>query len=442
MNLSTFLGHFHPIMVHLPIGFMVLALVIQVLSKRPGFENVSIVNRFIVLLTALSAGMACLLGWLLSISGDYDYHVLSRHQWGGIAFALLSLFLWLVYPLLDGKKLLGSLLFANIAMIYIGHQGGSLTHGEDYLSVQKLFEKPVAMPTDIKEVDLYTHVVQPIFENNCYQCHRSGKKKGDLVMTSLKELIQGGKNGSSIVEGQAVKSELYRRITLDPSHKEFMPTDGKTPLSLEEVEAIEIWINSGAKEGKKVSTLNLNTNQENVIARLAGLKSINEKGTSQEDEYIQITGTLTAEQIEKLRAEGFGVRVMLNKPTILDVSTLEFQKLDRQVVLKKLSLLNEVATHILWLNLSKLDLKNDDLKLFKGLKNLEKLNLSSNSELSDVADFIQNMEYLKTLNLYETNISKVTLPKILKNHQNLKLYLGKTNIMVSDTIGIQNEIVL
>ncbi len=48
------------------------------------------------------------------------------------------------------------------------------------------------------------------------------------------------------------ESELYRRITLDPGHEDFMPTDGKTPLTKSETEMIRWWIeNADAQRRKK-----------------------------------------------------------------------------------------------------------------------------------------------------------------------------------------------
>jgi hypothetical protein len=75
-------------------------------------------------------------------------------------------------------------------------------------------------------------------------------------MKTLADLQKGGKNGAAIVAGSLNESELYKRITLDPEHEDYMPSDGKTPLTKSEVEIIQWWIEKGmAVNGKKLSEL-------------------------------------------------------------------------------------------------------------------------------------------------------------------------------------------
>ncbi len=51
-------------------------------------------------------------------------------------------------------------------------------------------------------------------------------------------------------------SELYKRITLDPVHEDFMPADGKPRLTKTETEIIRWWIaEAGAVTGKAVKDL-------------------------------------------------------------------------------------------------------------------------------------------------------------------------------------------
>ena len=91
--------------------------------------------------------------------------------------------------------------------------------------------------------------------------------KGELFMNTFNDLLKGGKNGPAIVAGSLSKSELYKRITLDPEHEDFMPTDGKTPLTQVEVEIIKWWIEKGkAVNGKKLSELKYTQKIKPIIA--------------------------------------------------------------------------------------------------------------------------------------------------------------------------------
>ena len=74
-------------------------------------------------------------------------------------------------------------------------------------------------------------------------------------MDGYEYLLGGGDSGPSIEPGDAARSELYRRITLPHDDEEFMPTDGKKPLTAEETKWIEQWINAGASPDAPLSEL-------------------------------------------------------------------------------------------------------------------------------------------------------------------------------------------
>jgi WD40 repeat protein len=95
-------------------------------------------------------------------------------------------------------------------------------------------DKPVSFYGDIR----------PIFNANCNACHKPEKTKGDLDMTTHAALMKGGKHGSTVVPGDAAKSELLKMIT-GPEPE--MPEDGD-PLKPEQVSLIERWIKEGAKD--------------------------------------------------------------------------------------------------------------------------------------------------------------------------------------------------
>ena len=73
-ELQPFIGRFHPLLVHLPIGFLLLAGVVEVLSRLKRFEDAGISRLMPTLLAlcVLSTGGAIVTGTLLSWSGEYD----------------------------------------------------------------------------------------------------------------------------------------------------------------------------------------------------------------------------------------------------------------------------------------------------------------------------------------------------------------------------------
>ena len=88
------MGRFHPLIVHLPIGILLLNAVFVLLSKTKRFNYLSATIRITLLLGALSAVAACVTGWLLSENGDYASDTLDYHKWLGIAVATASVLLY------------------------------------------------------------------------------------------------------------------------------------------------------------------------------------------------------------------------------------------------------------------------------------------------------------------------------------------------------------
>jgi uncharacterized membrane protein len=73
MEWESFIGRFHPLMVHLPIGIFILGYIFEVLL-RLNFQNL-IVSRKVVVFTYilgfLTGLVAAITGWFLSFSDDY-----------------------------------------------------------------------------------------------------------------------------------------------------------------------------------------------------------------------------------------------------------------------------------------------------------------------------------------------------------------------------------
>lgn len=96
---------------------------------------------------------------------------------------------------------------------------------------------------DEKTVSYYRDVV-PVFKRNCNACHRPGKTKGQLDLTTFTALTKGGKHGEAVKAGDAQGSRLWQNISGDEPE---MPSEGD-PLTKEEVAIIERWIAQGAKD--------------------------------------------------------------------------------------------------------------------------------------------------------------------------------------------------
>ncbi len=196
-DITTFFGRMHPLVVHLPIGFLVLAALLDWASYWPTYRNVQAAVPLALLAGAVSAVVACVLGWLLSTTGDYAPILLDNHKYSGIALAGVTLVLYaLTTPIGTRYRVLPrkifSIAFVGVLglMSYVGHQGSSLTHGSDYLSLATLTKTERPKPASIEQVFVFEDVVQPLLEKRCVQCHGAGKLKGQSPPGSARRFAE------------------------------------------------------------------------------------------------------------------------------------------------------------------------------------------------------------------------------------------------------------
>ena len=249
---QQFLGRFHPLAVHLPIGLLLLVPVLEIAgASRPALREAA---GFVLTVAFLACLGALTLGYLLAYgSGDAGVTV-TYHMWGGIALTLSVLLSTLVRP----AWFSGASRFAYpfvltavlLILVWTAHEGGSITHGSNYLTqympapLKRLTPSSAAQASS--PTSFYTKHIHPIFDANCVSCHGESKTSGGLRLDTYDQLMRGGKDGAAILPGSPDKSLLLYRVTLPASHKQFMPAEGKPPLRAEEIGWIKAWIQQGA----------------------------------------------------------------------------------------------------------------------------------------------------------------------------------------------------
>lgn len=424
LDFLIFSGRLHPVVVHLPIGFLILAVLLDLAAWKVRFQYLRQAVPFVLFVGFISAVVACLFGYLLSLSGDYEAVLLNRHKLSGIALAVCAGILLVIRVQLTSfsPRLFSGLLVGMLVLIsYSGHQGGNLTHGSDYLSMQTRLEEEREKPASPSVALLYEDVVHPVLQQKCGQCHRSGKRKGEFSLSNHTELVAGGKSGPAIVPGKLAESELYRRITLDPAHEEFMPTDGKPPLTEDETTLIAYWIEqAGAATSKSMGALQANDTLLMQVASVLGLESrLAPSSSSGNGNYRHIPPSLDMALVEALRNKGLNVRINLHQPVVLDVTLPDHAGLKVADFQKELL---GVGLHVVWLNLSDNDFTDDDLAFLKDLPNLEKLRLENNPITDGIADHLKNMPHLEALNLNATQVTAAGVSKLKENPKLARIF--------------------
>jgi uncharacterized membrane protein len=89
-NFETLIGRLHPLVVHLPIGILLLLALFEFLGRN---EKYAVLRPAIVQMAfwgMISAIFSCIAGYILSKSGGYDKDLLAWHKWFGIAIAVLT----------------------------------------------------------------------------------------------------------------------------------------------------------------------------------------------------------------------------------------------------------------------------------------------------------------------------------------------------------------
>jgi uncharacterized membrane protein/mono/diheme cytochrome c family protein len=261
---AKFLAPFHSVVLHYPIGFVTMAVILECLS----FFNRSVeIRRIIVLvmgLAAFSAVLSAAFGIFRSGAGEYDPQMLNTHKWSGISVTLLCLAGFaLVFaasranaarPLLAVHRVL---LVGNLTVLVIaGHLGGNLTHGRNYLLegapefIKALLEeKPAAAGTVSKDEAgrYFTEEIEPVLRAKCYACHGPEKQRGGYRLDDPAIALKGGDSEEvAVVPGSPMESNLIRLILLPEDDDDVMPPSGKSPLTPEEIGRLIAWVRSGA----------------------------------------------------------------------------------------------------------------------------------------------------------------------------------------------------
>ena len=254
-SLLSLLGRFHPLIIHLPIGFIIMGLLIEINKKKFKWSNEAL--KFIFFWAATTGIFSIISGYFQYEKGGYLWETIDGHLYAGISTVFLS---FCFYLYLSGvsffisvpRKLysLGHIILLTIT----GHLGGNITHGEDHLTepiynlvgISNEEKKEIMNYNDYSDKSVYVNLIQPIINNKCVKCHNPKKTKGGLQMHNFEVLKKGGRNGQILDFENPELSEILVRIHLPKSEKKHMPPSGGKQLSKEEIKIIGNWITQGS----------------------------------------------------------------------------------------------------------------------------------------------------------------------------------------------------
>lgn len=410
-NWQQFLGRFHPLAVHLPIGIILTVPLLEIAARfRPGLREAA---AFMLALAIFACISAVTLGFLLAHGSGVSGAMVTRHMWGGIWLTIGVLVCFLVRPLwISGRSpfLYPALLGCVVVLLgWASHQGGSLTHGKNYLTefLPAHLKQWVGLKPAKEQLvagSFYAERLKPILDSNCYACHSAAKTKGGLQLDSYALMMEGGRDGVVIIPGHPEKSLLFQRITLPPEDQKSMPAEGKPPLKPEEIAWIMAWILQGASPSAKTLagvTLPEVALPLRPVADYSGLI----------DQIVQIekTQSISLAPVSKNYQDGL----------ILNAASAGSKFTDAQ-----LAQLGKFAPYIVEAELGRTSVTDASFDTLAKFTNLRALHLEDTAVTGKELGKLSNLSQLTYLNLTGTKVTGTAIAQIasMKNLRHLYLY--------------------
>ncbi|MCS5490555.1 c-type cytochrome domain-containing protein [Algoriphagus limi] len=450
---TLFLGRFHSLLVHLPIGFLLLAAILFLLSFSKRFRFLLNALPLTLFLGALSAMVSVILGFFLAEEGGYPSDNLFWHRIMGIAVSVLSVGAVLLMlgffkksekglpftsrlkidrmerAILERKSSFGILMGAIVISVSItGHLGGGLTHGENYLYtyapefVQDLFlsanheQDSLAFPADSDSTLLFEHILGPTIQQKCANCHNAESPKGGLNVTSLDDLIRGGDSGPAFESGAPESSELFVRVTLDPKSRKYMPPKG-AGLSYGEIMLLNFWIENGMSPELAITDESIPEEIQAFLENTYGL-STRRKAHYEKFQVAQ----LSEEDLRKLQEQGFRVSTLSGGNNFLDVVG------NGKLAKENIQVLDLAKEQITWLDLGGSGAEDSWLEIIGGFPNLTRLMLDNNEITDKGTSHLSQLENLESVNLYNTSVGDSTLVLLSQMKSLKRVYLWNTKV--------------
>ncbi|HRO44726.1 c-type cytochrome domain-containing protein [Agriterribacter sp.] len=415
---SLFFGSFHPLIVHIPIGILLFAALLSGIALYKKSKTLQSAISIALLTGSLGAALAAVSGYFLSAGGGYNANTLFWHKWTGIATAVIGFCAWWIRRnkkadiLFLKARLSAWLLCLCVLLIMVGgHFGGTMTHGEGYLTahmpafLRSVFPgtpraQPQQLPAQLDSVKVFAHIIQPILSAKCVSCHNPGKQQGDLVLNSPEAIMKGGKSGNTLVPGDIDKSELVYRVSLDPGNTKFMPAGNQPPLTTVEAGLLKWWVASGADFTNNIAESKLDEKTKYLLAFYLGFDEENDK-----EIVLPEVAPADPNVVKHLKEMKLVVRTLTAQSNLLDISFVMMRQSSPEQKKAALQLLLSVKEQVYLLDVSNCALTGEEIKMIAALPNLNKLELQKNTLTDEAVEPLKALQQLVSLNLGQNDIT-------------------------------------
>ncbi|RXK48292.1 c-type cytochrome domain-containing protein [Aquirufa rosea] len=424
------IGRLHTVLLHFPIVLLFIGMLMEYFRFHPTWEENDFYQQFsqgILLTGALSSAITVIMGIFLAREPGYGGADLWWHRYLGLATYLLAsgIYLFRNKDWYSPGMVKASSLGMVILLIMVGHFGGNLTHGGNFVLEPLIKNKTVPL----EEALVFQDVVQPILEKKCVACHNPDKIKGELLLTDAKAIAKGGKTGPLLVAGKPELSLLIQRAHLSIDDKKHMPPIGRPQLTDDELQLLSWWVKRQATFTQKVLDFESSDSLRILSSKLLATSTspVESFDFSEADEKT----------IQKLSNEYRTILLFAKDSPALSVNF--FNKAQYQA--KKLEELKEIKEQIVSLSLAKMPVQNADLEHIKPFEHLHTLNLNFTDVTEVGLKELAGLKELMLLSLTGTHLKAPGLGNALKAIPNLKkVFVWDTGLSLAEIQALQKQL--
>jgi uncharacterized membrane protein len=433
-----FVGRFHPLLVHLPIGGLIVAALLAIASRARHFQRARAALFPVLLISAVGAVLAVGAGQALSTSGAFAGATFAWHRALGYLIALVTMLAaasTYAEVSVDGSgafRRSNGLIGACVLMLLVaGHLGGTMTRGSGYLTEHlprtlrtwwpggaesgRLHE-----PVQPGQVVVYTALVAPILSDRCVSCHGPDNESGGLRLDTPDHIRAGGSTGRVIAAGQAASSELLRRIWLPVTHEDAMPPRGRQPITVAEASLLRWWVDSGASFDRTLADLDIDDEVRPAIEARVGTLLTGAAAVLAMD-----VPPVDAAALADLIRRGLPVSRLTEEVSLLQVQA---RGMGRAFGDAEMDALLPVAPHVTWIDLGGTAVTDRALTIVARLPHLSRLHLDRTAVTDEGLQAVKGLEHLEYLNLYGTSITDAGIDVLAALPRLRAVYLWQTKV--------------
>lgn len=435
---AAFVGRFHPLLVHFPIAFLLLAGGLELLALRRRTGPPWLAARFpLLVVAAMAAAIAASVGYVLGTSGGYGGPTFERHLQLGIVVAIgaaiTALAAWRRQRTGAGNAIVRvALVLTLAALTAAGHLGATMTHGEGYLTefapapFRDLLARlspvtgSVAVLGPIEKAPVYPALVRPVLQRHCVTCHAPGAARGGLVLDTPEAILKGGDHGPVVTPGRALGSELVRRVWLPAEHPDAMPPRGQRALPAADAGLLRWWVDSGASFEQPLADVEIPPEILPVIE--ARLGPISRGGPTLPPVTLPPPDPA---RLEAVRARAVDVRPLADGSPFLQVRLTGRDTAGDDA---RVASLAPLAPHVVWLTLADSGITDAAFPAIARMANLTRLDVSRTAATDSGLHALGPLGQLEALNLYGTGITDAGITALAALPRLRRVYLWQTAV--------------